>query len=266
MRDFQDSTGRNASVFPLSRFAIFHVRKNVAVERDPGTNHLVSRFRIARRSRPYCPCGATTAKGHALSRGERPLRTSRSAAAFSAASSTSAGGKVGRDALEIHVSAALDCVTNGGETFQAHAQPTHARIDLQMNRLDRRSEPLCCVVQQLDMPGLPDRGRELAANDLFFLATPETRHQEDASSQPRNSQGYAFIRCGHTEPLGPFCFKRQGARSRAVSIGVCLDHGTRDNVRADVLLYQAKVLAQRRKRNLRPGGTRGLAGFYVEGR
>jgi hypothetical protein len=93
------------------------------------------------------------------------------------------------------------------------------------------------------MPGLPNRRCELAANDLFFLTSPETGHQQNTPAQTRNSQRHSLICRSNAEPLRPFGFERHGARSRAMPVGIGFNHGTRNDVRTDMLLYLAKVFA-----------------------
>ena len=83
--------------------------------------------------------------------------------------------------------------TDRVQVFGIDAQPAHTGVHFQVHGKPGQTEAGGGLFQQLDLPRFPDRGRQLQANDFFFLAPPEPRHQEDASANARIAQGNRFI-------------------------------------------------------------------------
>ena len=144
---------------------------------------------------------------------------------------------------------------HAGKLLNADAQPSHAGIDFQMHRMPRHAQRGGGGFQRLDMPGLPDRGREVQADNLGLLAPPEAGHQQDVGMNARLAQRNRFVQRRHAQPLRAFGFESARALDRAVTVGVGLHHGAHGDARSHVLLHRAEVLPQRGQRNFRPGRT-----------
>jgi hypothetical protein len=95
------------------------------------------------------------------------------------------------------------------------------------------------------VPRLPNGRGEILADNLFFLAAPEARHQQDSPTKSGGTQRHTFVGSGHAEPLCTSSFERQRARRRAVTVSIGLDDSADFNCLTDVRPYRAKILAQR---------------------
>src|SRR5580765_127084 len=153
---------------------------------------------------------------------------------------------------------------HGSNLIQAHTQPPHAGIDFQVNGL--RTSVLIArgPLEQLKVPRLPDGRGQILADDFFFLAAPETSHQQNSSAQSGGTQRHSFVGGGYAEPLCSCSFEGQRARRRTVAVSIRLDDGADFNRLANVRAQGAEIAAQFIERNFRPGGTRRLSGSYTE--
>ena len=108
-------------------------------------------------------------------------------------------------------------------------------------------------LQAFDVPGFPNRGREIVGDDAVLFALPDAGHEEDTGPDAGAAQGATLRGVGDTEPGHAFGLKREGAFDGSVAVTIGLDHSTNGYARADVLLYGAEIFSERAERNLRPG-------------
>src|ERR1700728_489224 len=94
-----------------------------------------------------------------------------------------------RESLEKKMGSGVEGLQNGLEVVERHAPAAHAGIRFQMHGVPPRPAR-CRGLERLDMPRLPNRRSEAQADNLAFLAAPETGHQKnsrlDASVAQRN--------------------------------------------------------------------------------
>src|SRR5450755_1705340 len=102
----------------------------------------------------------------------------------------------------------------------------------------------CRLFQALDVPRLPDGGREVMRDDSVFLAFPDTGHEQNAGPDTGAAQGPAFGGVGDSEPGRTRRFERQGAFDGPMPIAVGLDHSTDRDGRADMLLDGVKIFSE----------------------
>ena len=131
------------------------------------------------------------------------------------------------------------------EVVDADSQAAHAGIDFQVHRLPCHAQRGCGLIQRLDMPRFPNRGSEMQADDLAFLASPEAGHQKNVGANARLAQRNRFVERSHAQPARTFRLQRARALDRAVTVSVGFHHGAHGHVRSHVLLHRAEVLPQR---------------------
>jgi len=95
------------------------------------------------------------------------------------------------------------------------------------------------------VPGFPDGRRKALANDFFFLATPEARHQENAATQAGLAQGDSLVGRGNAKPLRSLGLDGESAALSAVAVGIGFDDRANLNVVAHQVPDSPKVAAQR---------------------
>ena len=123
-------------------------------------------------------------------------------------------------------------------------QTPHARVNFQVNGMPGRSGSRSRLLQNLDVPGFPDGGRQMQADDLACFLAPESRHQQNVRSDACLAQRDCLVQRGHTEPAGSLRLKGARAFDSAVAVGVCLYYGTHGHARAHMFLHRAEVLPQ----------------------
>jgi hypothetical protein len=89
-------------------------------------------------------------------------------------------------------------------------------------------------------------------DNSILLALPDAGHEQDARPDAGPTQGAALSGIGHSEPRRALSFQCQRAFRSPVAVSVCFHHRADGNLRPDVLLHSAKILAQCRQRNFRP--------------
>ena len=77
----------------------------------------------------------------------------------------------------------LECRANLSQVFERDAEAPHAGIHFQVDGMLVDAEPDSGLVEQFDLPGLPDGWRELKADDFFFFAAPEAGHEQDEEEE-----------------------------------------------------------------------------------
>ena len=97
-----------------------------------------------------------------------------------------------------------------------------------------------------------DSGRQVVAECVLFFSTINAYQDEDSTAHAGIAKGHAFIGGSDPEPAGTLLLKSECTGFGAVSVGVALDDGADLDVRPDVLLKSAKVMAQGGKGNLSP--------------
>ena len=107
--------------------------------------------------------------------------------------------------------------------------------------------------QSLNVPTLPDRGRQIVSHDAVFLALPDSSHEQDARPDAGAAQGASFGGVSYTKPGCAFGFEGERTFGCAVAVAIGLHHRADRHVRPDVLLHNAKILTQGGERNFRPG-------------
>src|SRR5579871_5614075 len=124
-----------------------------------------------------------------------------------------------------------------------------------MDRMARYSHANRGLFQQFDLRCLPYRRRQIEAHNLFFFASPETGHQQNAPANASFAKRNGLIERGHPKPAGAFFIERARAFDRPMPVAIGLDDSANGYTRSEMLLYGAKILAQRTQRNVRPCGT-----------
>jgi len=94
------------------------------------------------------------------------------------------------------------------------------------------------------------------ANRFFFLAGIKSAQYQDSSLNAALAQHNAFVGRRDTEPLGAGLLQRGRTLFHAVAVGIALHDGADGDVIADVLLHDAKIVAQGRQGNFSPVGPR----------
>jgi hypothetical protein len=100
---------------------------------------------------------------------------------------------------------------------------------------------------------LPDGRSQTQANDLFFFATPETSHEQDASIYASFAKWNRLIQRGHAEPARAFLFERSCTLDRAMPVRVGFYYGANRYGRTYVTLHGSKILTQGSQRDFCPG-------------
>ena len=106
-----------------------------------------------------------------------------------------------------------------------------------------------------------DSGRESMAEGVIFFAGKQSAQHQDASGDTHLAQHDTLIGRSHAEPFGARLLQRGGTFFHAVTISIALHHRADGDVRADMMLQHAKVVAQSGERNFGPVG----AGFDARG-
>ena len=147
-------------------------------------------------------------------------------------------------ALKVQVFADRELFAESRQAFDLGAKAVHAGIDFQVHgKVDLLL--LRSLFQAFDVPGFPNRGREIVGDDAVLFALPDAGHEEDTGPDAGAAQGATFRGVGDTEPRHAFSLKREGAFDGSVAVTIGLDHRTNGYARADVLLYGVKILSER---------------------
>jgi hypothetical protein len=139
-----------------------------------------------------------------------------------------------------------------GKLIDRNAQPPHAGIDFQVHRMPRHAQRGRCRLQGLDMPGFPDRGREMQTDNLALFAAPEAGHQKNVGANAGLAQRNRFVERSHAQPFRAFGLERARALDRAVTVSVGLHHGAHGDIRSHMLLHRAESFAAARSKRLPP--------------
>src|ERR1700722_59338 len=110
--------------------------------------------------------------------------------------------------------------------------------------------------QGFDMPRLPHRGWEMGGGDFALFPAPEPGHQKNVRADAGLAQRDRLVKRSDAQPACAFSLERARALDRAVAVGVGFHYSAYGDVRAHVFLRRAEILAQGRKGNFGPGGTR----------
>ncbi len=257
MRVFQVRTGftpkRNA--LPLTSRPGALEWQVVAIERDARPHHVVQSFR----PRNHCRSirGMKQRRIEARARNTRRASSKRcNCSPTEGASSTSEDAKWVDSPSSHKMRRGFQRRANLRQIFERKPEPPHARINFQMDGVPRHAQTRRCPLQQLDLAWLPNRRGKALANDLFFLATPEAGHQQDAAANACVAQRDGLIQRGHALPARAFLFQRAGTFDGAVAVGVGFHHGADIHAGADVPLHHAKIVPEIGERNFGPSGTR----------
>ena len=158
-------------------------------------------------------------------------------------------------AFELQVRRGFQRCQQSRQIFRRGAEPPHARINLQMNRMLGHADLGGGAFHQLDMPDFPDRRCQVEADDFFFLAAPETGHQQNPCGNAFFTKRNRFVERSHTQPGSAFGLQRFRTFDRAMAVGVGLHHGADCHVLADIVPHGAVVSPKSPERDFRPRGT-----------
>ncbi len=157
--------------------------------------------------------------------------------------------KVRKDALHPHMGAALPNFQQPlKRILAAHADASHAGIDLQMRARDRLL-PLCRALERLE---------HLPAGDGDGKSPPHSNprigggNAPHCKNRPRNSgraQRKRLFEDGDSQHIRPRALKPLRNGKKAVAIGIRLDHGHRLCAASDRRAYPPKIPLDRGQRN-----------------
>ena len=146
--------------------------------------------------------------------------------------------------FEVQVFRDRELFAESRQAFDLGAKAVHAGVNFQMHgKVDLLL--LRSLFQAFDVPGFPNRGREIVGDDAVLFAFPDAGHEEDAGPDAGAAQGAAFRGIGDTKPGHAFGLKRQGAFDGSVAVTIGLDHRTNGYACAHVLLYGVEIFSER---------------------
>src|SRR5271166_5949203 len=108
-----------------------------------------------------------------------------------------------------------------GQIVEGRALAAHAGVDFEMDGHGRGRQAVGAgeVLELVEMPGLPDNGREPVLEDGTRLAGENSGDDEDARFGTDGAGSYTFFHAGDAEPAGPGADGRGGAEVKAVAVG-----------------------------------------------
>src|SRR3954469_14451303 len=140
-----------------------------------------------------------------------------------------------------------------GQVFSVHAQPAHAGIDFEVNRMPK-AKAGGSLFKLLNLASVPNSGRQAQPDNLILFAPPESGHKQDARLNVRITQGDCFIERGYAQPASAFFLQRPRTSCRAVAVTIRFDYRADCVLRTNVPLNDGEVVPQVLERHFSPGG------------
>ena len=139
-------------------------------------------------------------------------------------------GEVGENPREPQVLRVRDPPHEGRGLLMPHAEPSHARVDLQVHR-NRASCRPACLLEPRDLVQRGDRGGDVVFADKPVLVRQKRAQEQDGPSRSQFPQQRRLRDVRDREEVRPGVHQAAGDLLQAVAVGVGLDDGDIADVR-----------------------------------